>query len=574
MSRHDRFSLLLFASLVLGGCATTGGQPSAKAPPAKSDAAVADQEKRAEKPRAMTADSMFAILAAEFALQDGNYPLAAEYWQRAAQLTPDPRVLARATRTLARVGRLQDALTLAKRWAELAPQQPEPLHYQASILISMGHKAAGTALLERLTQRFPDDLDAYLLLSEVLSSQKQNAKAAGVLQSYLKTHEKDAVAWFALGRQQLHANQAASAAASFKKAVDNRPAWQEAALAVSLALSQSQGDPAAEQYLRAYLAKHPDAHEVSMQLATVLLREDHWDEAHAIYQSLYRQQPDNPNLALALGLIDMQRKDWAGAETYFTKALELVPQQSLIRYYLGRLQEEQGRYPQALRWYGQIEAGPFFPEAQLHMAVAEQKLGRTQAAQTRLKDLARRYPELTQVPLVQAEFALQEKRPQQALAVINAALNKNPRQPDLLYQRAAIFQTMKHFGAMEHDMREVIRINPNNAQAYNFLGYSLLERGQRLDEAGGLLRKALALAPNDPYILDSMGWYFYKTGNYREAEQYLRRALAQQPGQAEVSAHLGDVLQARGRAAEARQIWREALQRHPGNVLLKERLKQ
>lgn len=576
-------AVLLPLLMTLGGCAAMAGKPQAAqqdANEAKGTKEAAKQPSEARvaqaegKPSLLTGQGMFDLLLAEFALQSGNLPLAAEAWKQAAEVTPDAVVLARATRALTQVGRLQDALPLARRWAALAPDQPEPTQYLAALLVSTGQREEGVRLLQRLLERYPERADVYLQLSEILAASGQLSQAELVLQDFVKRNPEMPAAYYALGHLQMRRGQDAAAVEAFRTALAKRPDWDDAALALAVALARSQGDQDASRFLQAYLDKHPGAQDVRLYQAALLLRQQRWDEAYAAYERMRQDQPDNPDVALALGLIDMQRGRWDSAQAQLRRALELAPEQVTARYYLGRLNEERGQAAQALQWYADISKGSLYPEAQLRMARLEHKLGNAAAARARLAALEKQFPDLIQAPLMQAELALEDKQPRQALALINRALARQPRQADLLYQRAAIHERLSDYVAMERDMREVIKLEPRNAHAYNFIGYSLAERGVRLPEAESLLRKALELAPEDPFILDSVGWVLHRQGKSREAEAYLRKALERRPNDPEIATHLGDVLWALGRRDEARMVWRAAAQADPGHAALQERLKQ
>lgn len=518
----------------------------------------------------LTAQGMFELMLGEFALQSGDLPLAAEAWKKAAENTDDPSVLERATKALTQLGRLQEALPLARRWVRLVPGQVEPSQYLAALLVGTGQQGEAVKLLQQLTQRFPERMDVYLQLSEILASSRQYKAAAQVLQILIKKQPQQAAAYYALGHLRLRMGEDAAALALFRQAVERRPAWEQAALALALTLSKLQGEKAASDFLQAYIQRNPDAQDTRMYLAASLLRQERWDDAYALYRGLATMQPENPDVFLAMGMLELQRNELSQAEKSLRRVMELAPDQPAARYYLGRLAESQGNMSQALEWYEGVGPGALYPEARLRMIQLEAQAGDLKSARGRLSDLQKRFPGDVRIQLMQAELAMQEKDAPSALAIINAAIAKAPRQPDLLYQRAAIHERMRNYSAMEQDIRDVIRLQPDNAHAYNFLGYSLVERHQRLPEAENLLKKALQLAPRDPYILDSMGWLLHETGRDQEALGYLQKALLQHPNDPEISAHAGEVLWALGRHDEARSLWRAALQAHPDNATLKE----
>ncbi|MEO8631421.1 MAG: tetratricopeptide repeat protein, partial [Betaproteobacteria bacterium] len=177
--------------------------------------------------------------------------------------------------------------------------------------------------------------------------------------------------------------------------------------------------------------------------------------------------------------------------------------------------------------------------------------------------------------LVQAEAQLlrEAKDYQQSFDVLNKALEKQPDQTDLLYDSAMAAEKLDKIDVVETNLRKLITIKPDHAQAYNALGYTLADRTTRLPEAKQYIEKALALSPEDPFILDSMGWVLYRMGNTKEALNYLRQAFAKR-NDPEIAAHIGEVLWAKGEKQDAEKVWRDASQGNPENEMLQATMKR
>ena len=147
------------------------------------------------------------------------------------------------------------------------------------------------------------------------------------------------------------------------------------------------------------------------------------------------------------------------------------------------------------------------------------------------------------------------------------------KQPELLYDYAMLAEKLERVDLLELNMRKLISLQPDHAHAYNALGYSLADRNVRLPEARELIEKALQLSPDDPFIIDSMGWLLYRSGKNKEALEYLRKAYSTRPDP-EIAAHLGEVLWAAGERGEAEKIWSEASKKTPGNEALNGTIKR
>jgi Flp pilus assembly protein TadD, contains TPR repeats len=152
-------------------------------------------------------------------------------------------------------------------------------------------------------------------------------------------------------------------------------------------------------------------------------------------------------------------------------------------------------------------------------------------------------------------------------ALLGDALATRPDSIELLYDHAMAAERLNHLDVMEKDLRHLLKLQPDHAQALNALGYTLADHNIRLPEAVSLLQQALKLAPNDPFILDSMGWAQYRLGKLDMAAEYLHRAYSARPDP-EIAAHLGEVLWAQGKHDEARNLWQAALSSSPNNQAL------
>ena len=196
------------------------------------------------------------------------------------------------------------------------------------------------------------------------------------------------------------------------------------------------------------------------------------------------------------------------------------------------------------------------------------------AARSQLKQASTATPE-ERIQLLIAEAALlrDAKQTQAALDLLEQALSKDPDQPDLLYESALLAEKLGRMEILESRLRRLIELRPDSAQAYNALGYSYADRNLRLTEARELIEKALALSPDDTFIIDSWGWVLYRQGDLAGALVQLERAYAQRDDP-EIAAHLGEVLSALGRAEEARRILTEAQQKHPDSDTLTDAVKK
>jgi tetratricopeptide (TPR) repeat protein len=242
--------------------------------------------------------------------------------------------------------------------------------------------------------------------------------------------------------------------------------------------------------------------------------------------------------------------------------------------YLGQVAEEQKNYPEALRWYEEVEGGEQYLQAQIHYALVLNKQGNLEAARAHLRHIEASSDQArVQLLLTEAQMLRDANRPLEAFDLIGDALKNTPDQPDLLYDYAMLAEKIERMDLLETNLKKLINLQPDHAHAYNALGFSLAERNLRLPEAQELIEKALQLSPDDPFIIDSMGWVLYRMGKSKQALEYLRKAYGVRPDP-EIAAHLGEVLWVAGDHREAEKIWLEATKKAPGNDALNSTIKR
>jgi tetratricopeptide (TPR) repeat protein len=327
--------------------------------------------------------------------------------------------------------------------------------------------------------------------------------------------------------------------------------------------------------LRNYLSDYPKSNDIRLQYARALLNQKQYQLARTQFQLLADAMPDNAEMIFAVALISLQLNDFQDAEAQLKQALDKgEKQQDAIQYYLGQLNEARKDEQQALEHYREVKGGEYQFAAQTRVAFLLSKTGQLAEAQQYLHQLQpENNQQRVQLLVIEAQLLREANQQPEAYQVLQQGLKEMPDQTELLYETALLADTLGKPDEFERLIRKLILINPNHAHAYNALGYSLLGRNERLAEAMGLVEKALQLAPNDPSIMDSVGWGYYRTGKLDDSIKILRRAYALNPDP-EIAAHLGEVLWVTGNGQEATQIWQNGLKANPDNVPLQEVIKK
>ncbi|HEY4317669.1 MAG TPA: tetratricopeptide repeat protein [Herbaspirillum sp.] len=568
--------------------ANTGAEATAD----RQDDAKTDQEQAAAAPPAakkpdpslpdvaLNEELMFKILSSEIAFQRGQWQAAYVTLISAAQDTRDPRLAKRAAEFAVTARSPIDALKAVRLWIELAPQSDEALQNYLGLVVLTDNLAEVEPVLTQRLQAATAQTRGPLLLQmqRLIGRSKDKAAAFALIERLSAPYGELMEAHIAMALAAATNNDSARARSEADDALRIKP---DSELAI-LTQAQMTADPVqATAAIEAFLHKYPKARDVRIAYARSLVERKQYDAARIQFERLLKDQPDNLNTVLALGLLNAQTNHPKEAEQYLSRYVSQLsktenrdrdPTQALL--VLSQLAEERNDLPAAIQWLDQIDSGDAYLGAQIRRAQLTAKSGDIPGARQILKETDAN-GETAGIRLILAESQIlrDANQPQASYAVLQEGLKRFPDNIDLLYDQAMAADKLNDLDVMESSLRQIMRLAPDNQQAYNALGYSFADRNMRLPEALELITKALALAPEDPFITDSLGWVQFRLGRLVEAEATLNHAYALRPD-TEIAMHLGEVLWVEGKQDAARTVWRNALAKDPGNEALNSTLKR
>jgi Flp pilus assembly protein TadD len=554
-------------TLALAGCAVA--QPAAPLPQK-----VMPAKRPPPPPNDLTELSLYELLLAEIALQRGETGLAAQTYLQLAKRTLDPRIARRAVEVASGAKQIDAAIEAAKIWQAAEPASPQALQVTAALLVSAKRVGEAEPFLEKLlTAEGVNVENAFLQLNRLLAANPDKAGNLRVVRNLAARHPALPPAHLAVAQAAVAAGEDPLALVAVREALTLRPDWELAAL-YEAQLLQKRSPGEAARALEAFVTKNPGAREARLGYARALVLDKRYPDARKQFETLLAANPGNTDVIYAVGVLAFQLKDFQVAEDNLKRLLGLPYRDpNGVRYLLGQIAEEQKHYGRAIEWYKQIEAGDQALPARIRTAGAIAKQGRVDEARDYLKRIEAGPTEQVQLLVAEAQLLRDASRYADALDMLDQALQKSPDQPELLYDHALTAEKLERFDVAEAQLRKLIQVKPDHAHAYNALGYSLADRNQRLPEARKLIEKAVELAPEDYFILDSLGWVLFRQGDLAGAARELRRAYAGRPD-AEIGAHLGEVLWAMGERAEAEKVWKEALESGPENETLKKTIQR
>jgi tetratricopeptide (TPR) repeat protein len=590
---------LALAGLLLGSpMAVLAAEPApAAVAPASAETTPPVQNSRMDGPL------FYQVLVSEVQARSGNVGTAYQIYLELARKHKSPELFKRAVEIALQARAGEEALTAAKAWRQATPQSREAAEFNVQILLAMGRTTDLADSLKSLIQLSPTPQQPLLIASLPRSLARLPDKMATaqiideVTQSWRQRQPALAEAWVASGEGWLAAKDTPKAFEAAKKA----KALQPQGLGVGLlAINLMEDEPSAEDLVRQQLGRDDAPNLLRLAYARKLASLQRMNEAAQQLDAVVQAQPDQIGAWLTLAAVRLELHQPDQAEVALQHYLALkkrpapttsptavsTPEQAQVAVdvaeaseeqaytLLAQVEEQKSNWKAALEWLDRVDNADGSLLIQTQRAKLMAKQGKLAEGRALIRALPESEPR-DALAKFQAEAQLLRDLDQwdTAYTVMAEANQRFPDDPDLLYEQAMLAEHLKKFEEMEKLLRRAIELKPDNANAYNALGYSLADRNVRLDEARTLIRKALDLRPGDPFITDSLGWLEFRSGKATEALALLRQAYQSRPDP-EIAAHLGEVMWSQGERDEAIKIWRRAQARDAKNEALLETIKR
>jgi tetratricopeptide (TPR) repeat protein len=513
---------------------------------------------------------MYQLLVAELAGQRGQLNVAVVNYLAAAKESRDPLVAERAARIAVFAQALREALEAATLWVEVDPDNAEAHQVVAPLLLAFGRAPEAAQHYERfinLSTARPDQ--GLMQVAGQLARDKNAVAALSVMEKLLESRQGNAYAWLAHGQLAMRQGKLPLALTSTDRALQLKRHWSPAVVQRSHILSLQGDKAAAIDYLQDELdGELAEDVGVGLSHARLLAETEQLEAARAEFERLAEQAPRNAEVLYAAGVLALQLNDLDQARQRLQQVLRLGQRMLESSYYLGRVHEQQGDIPQALKYYFSVRHGQFYLNAQSRAANLLADQGKLDRAREHLHSLrVANQQEQVRLYLVEGELLRKAEKYREALDFFSEKLEAHPNDTALRYARALVAEKLDELTLAEEDLRAIIKREPSNAQALNALGYTLADRTERYEEALSLIERALEVEPRDAAIIDSLGWVQYRLGNFEKAVEHLRRAL-ELINDPEIAAHLGEVLWEMGNKKDALEVVEESLKQHPNHKAL------
>jgi tetratricopeptide (TPR) repeat protein len=559
-------TLLLSALLPLAvGCAsvTTAPLPPASGPDAGGAAVPDDPRERLQ----------YHVLVGELAGQRNALDVAAFHYLEAAQLSQAPELAESATRYALLAGDEDKALLAALRWSTLAPEAVPPRELIARNHLRKGKTEALYTEARAIIARHPEGHDeGFREVALLLSSDPQQAEPAlAVMQRLVNEDAGRAAAHYAYGLQAIRLGRFDLGIEQADAALRLERDWTEAYLLKMGAQVRAGKLPDARKTFDHAHKQSSETTTLRLAYARLLLEAEQAEAAREQYREVLRHDRINADAHFALALLDLQARKADEAYGHLLTLFESGQRRDDAAWFLGQIEDERENYREAYRWYGAVTGGSHVVDALLRKSFMVYKLEGMAPALAALQSLRQHGGGLLgpQLYVAEAELYFEDGQPAQALQRYEAGLKEYPEDLNLIYGRAMAHAELDDFPSAERDLRFILARLPDDARSLNALGYLLSNHTNRYQEAFVLIERALAITPEDPAVMDSMGWIQYRLGNLEGALVLLQEAFKRQPDP-EIAAHLGEVLWQLGQRDKANAVWRTALAESPDHRVLRE----
>ncbi len=559
--------------IALSACSTLNKTPEQTTP-----SPVAVQTEEPQTYRTFSTDTLYSLIVAELAATRRQYDLTLENYIKEAIATNDLGVIARAAR-LAQYFRNHDqTLAMGKLWVAKQPNDTEANAIVATAYIEKRQPLQALGYAERILSQIEpsnneeaqEEANKRAAITETIANYSRDVdsltKQALIERYNTLIQSYPQYAAILVGLSILHEAQGdtASAYRIIEQAIAQDKDYLPALMQEIRLLQASDQNDKAIAKLKSVLEKQPENNRLRLLYARMLTQTD-INAAYKEFSELAEESPQHLDIQFSKALIALEIKKVDESKGILEMLLNKGYRLNTVNFYLGNLAEADNNLEKALKHYLDVSGGEDYIASHSRAARIMAKQGNIKEARVHFTELRRESPDKqAQLYAAEGEVLQQVGQVTEAIKVLTQAINQFPDNTGLRYSRSSLYEQTDQLDLMESDLRHALSIEPENASTLNALGYFLTSRTNRHQEALGFIEKALKLKPNDPAIMDSMGWALFNLGRTDEAIEYLRKALELFPDP-EVAAHLGEALWVKGNKQEARSIWNNNLKENPND---------
>ena len=549
---HMRLIILLFL-LLLTACASVAPTPE-------------NITSDAPRFRDNHARALYLFSRSRISVNEGDYPAALNLLREAILLEPDSALMhADIADIKVKIGQIPEALEYINKANAIDPAYRPPYVLGGVLMTAAGKDREAVEYLRTAVKLDPAKEDAYLHLVLSLTRLFEYEEAVSTLKALVKLNPDSVLGYYYLGRTYSQMRLYRDALGYFAKVLELRPEFDQAVIDKA-ATHEALGEyPEAIDAYRSLVDQDDEQRPPVLQrLIQLLLQQRRFSEALEYLRLAAQSGMGGQETIRKIGLVHLELEQYDEAITVFGSMLDKDPTADNIRVYLGIAYEEKGDLGNALLEFSKISRNsPQFYEAVSHRALILKEQGNVEAAIAVLTDEISANPRNLELYLNLSSLYESIDRPQAALDILHENEHSFLKEPRFHFRVGVLLDKLGKRTESINQMKQVLQLDPKDAQALNYLGYSYAEMGIHLEEALSLIKQAVAIRPQDAFILDSLGWAYFKLKRYEEATEALEEAISLVDDDPTVIEHLGDVYAARHIIKKALKQYQRALELAP-----------
>lgn len=496
-------------------------------------------------------------LKASAALLEGDYHTANLIFKHLVELVPeDIYIQKKYAISLIRAGQLEISKNILERVYNISGEKDEKIGLiLAGLYSSLGSEDKSLKIYKKLLKNNPKNADACVFLAKTYGTKGKVDQAIKLLKKCEKNDPKNGVYSYYIGKIYIDKNELSNAKKFFERSYKKDSKLSQSLLAIGLIEEENKQFKKAIKVYERHLKKYPTDQLILSRLVQILFMEEKFNKVIPYAEKLSDLEPENLNLKVKLGIIYTDNKNYDKAVITFKELLDQSPGNDKILYYLGAIYQEIKDFEESIQYYSRITSeSSLFADSSIQVAQMLSSMGQRDYTMFQGKNgkhdqfLSFIDAKLKQIPNLKIEFSVIKAGYFENLEMFKSAIKslefvKNDKEfsEGHKYYLASLYEKKRDFVSSTSIIMNILDKDPNNAHAWNFLGYSLIERGEQLPMAHEYIVKALSISPDDGYIRDSLGWYYFKIGDTKKALKQLNIAIKAVPNDFSIQKHLAVV---------------------------------
>jgi tetratricopeptide (TPR) repeat protein len=474
------------------------------------------------------------------------------------------------------LGDMAHAIEIADQLAQTGSRDGQLHIVMAGIYAKAGQSEKALRMYDRAIDLDRDQSEAYFSKGVLLVNLKRLEEAERAFEQGIERSKDSPIGYYYLGRIEIEAKQFDRAIRHLEQAVQINPHFEPAYMALAALYETQQDRTGAIGIYRKYLQViNPQSKEMRHHLIRLFLQDKSYRDALSELDTLLREDPDDLDAQLRMGLVYGELKEYPKAIAQLTKILSARPAELRVRDYLGLMYEELKEYDKAIEAYqANLKLQPTYADGHLHLGFLYYRLKQSAEAVPHLMEVVKQNPKQSDAYLLLGLTYFQSEQYALASQAFEEGIRYNPGNPDLLFNLGTVYDKLNRFDDVVRTMESALQLDPKHADTLNYLGYTYADRGMKISEAVELTQRAVSLKPDNGYYVDSLAWALFKMGRFDDAKAEITKAATLVKDDPVIYEHLGEIYLKQNLRPEAKEAWLHSLELDPSNAKLIDRYKE